>query len=137
MRDLPKIIIGLAIFVIIVAIPLWYNLAGGGAGAMPELVVETEDVPGRDECVLPAGRMRPEHMDLLNRWRDEYVRYGDRDFTDHRGRTFEKSLTKTCLDCHANKDTFCDRCHNYMAVDPYCWDCHVVPEELAGRGGRR
>jgi hypothetical protein len=39
------------------------------------------------------------------------------------------SLTNTCLDCHPNKDTFCDRCHNYMAVSPYCWDCHIVPEQ--------
>jgi hypothetical protein len=39
------------------------------------------------------------------------------------------SLTRTCLDCHSNKAEFCDRCHTYMAVDPYCWDCHVEPKE--------
>ena len=27
--------------------------------------------------------------------------------------------------CHANKAEFCDRCHNYAAVKPYCWDCHI------------
>jgi hypothetical protein len=39
------------------------------------------------------------------------------------------SLTGTCLDCHSDKEKFCDACHTYSAVDPYCWDCHVIPEE--------
>jgi hypothetical protein len=39
------------------------------------------------------------------------------------------SLSDTCLDCHSKKDQFCDACHTYSAVDPYCWTCHVVPEE--------
>jgi hypothetical protein len=35
------------------------------------------------------------------------------------------SLSNTCLDCHSNKAEFCDRCHNYASVSPYCWDCHI------------
>ena len=34
----------------------------------------------------------------------------------------------SCMSCHANKDKFCDRCHDYLAVKPYCWDCHVEPQ---------
>ena len=37
------------------------------------------------------------------------------------------SLTNTCLGCHSNKAQFCDQCHNYLEVTPYCWDCHVDP----------
>jgi hypothetical protein len=35
----------------------------------------------------------------------------------------------TCLECHSNKTKFCDQCHNYLDVQPYCWDCHLVPKE--------
>ncbi len=38
------------------------------------------------------------------------------------------SLTLTCLECHSNKDKFCDRCHDYLRVSPGCWDCHNVPK---------
>lgn len=135
MRDMPKILIGLAIFVVLVAFPIWYNLASGTRTEAPDPIVETQDDPARDQCVLPEGQMRTQHMDLLMDWRDEVVRQHDRYFqyeNDGQMRTLEKSLTKTCLDCHPNKDTFCDRCHTYMDVDPYCWDCHVIPQDLEG-----
>ena len=38
-----------------------------------------------------------------------------------------KSLTLECLSCHSNKDKFCDECHEYLKVKPYCWDCHIIP----------
>ncbi|NQT35640.1 hypothetical protein HQ587_10660 [bacterium] len=38
-------------------------------------------------------------------------------------------IRHSCLDCHSNKSNFCDKCHNYVAVDPYCWECHIIPEE--------
>ena len=45
------------------------------------------------------------------------------------GRIYYKSLQTTCMDCHSNKSKFCDQCHNYVGVSPYCWDCHVEPKE--------
>ena len=42
------------------------------------------------------------------------------------------SLQNECMRCHSNKKKFCDECHNYMAVKPYCWDCHIAAE---GEGG--
>jgi hypothetical protein len=33
------------------------------------------------------------------------------------------------MDCHSNKSKFCDQCHNYVDVDPFCWDCHIEPKE--------
>lgn len=45
------------------------------------------------------------------------------------GQQFEMSLQNTCMDCHSNKKEFCDQCHDYANVSPFCWDCHVAPEE--------
>jgi len=68
-------------------------------------------------------------MDLLNQWRDDVVRKGERYYQAFDGTTHEMSLTRNCLGCHVNKDKFCDRCHDYLGVTPYCWDCHVNPKE--------
>lgn len=40
---------------------------------------------------------------------------------------YEMSLQNTCMKCHSNKEEFCDQCHNYANVSPFCWDCHVQP----------
>ncbi len=45
------------------------------------------------------------------------------------GKLFEMSLQNTCMNCHTSKEQFCDQCHNYASVSPFCWDCHVEPEE--------
>jgi len=75
--------------------------------------------------------MRTEHMQMLNDWRNMVVRDGTRLYIGSDGRKFEMSLSNTCLQCHSNKTEFCDRCHNYAAVTPYCWDCHIAnPKEI-------
>ncbi len=126
MHDAGKIIIGLLIFLALIAFPLWYNAAGGKADYVPQL----EKPDTATQCVAEVAYMTANHMDLLNEWRDRVVRDGERLYVDHLGRTHEMSLTKTCLNCHANRDRFCNRCHDYMGVDPYCWDCHVDPKEV-------
>jgi len=73
--------------------------------------------------------MKANHMDLLNQWRDDVVRKGVRIYKAGNGRKFEMSLSNTCMNCHSNKSEFCDECHGYGGVDPYCWDCHIEPEE--------
>ena len=67
-------------------------------------------------------------MRLLDRWRDDAVRRAERIATTWDGRRYEKSLTRTCLGCHTDREAFCDRCHAYVAVSPYCWDCHLTPK---------
>jgi len=69
-------------------------------------------------------------MDLLNQWRDDVVRRADRIHVGRDGKEYDKSLSRTCMSCHSNKTEFCDRCHNYAAVAPYCWECHVEPREV-------
>ncbi len=129
MSDRGKIVIGLIIFVLIFTLPMTYNMvAKNKAVGAPELEIPPE---AGKECVRSTEYMRPFHMDLLNEWRDEVVRHNDRYIEGPDGAMIEKSLSNTCLDCHSNKENFCDRCHNYLAVYPYCWDCHTTPEETA------
>jgi hypothetical protein len=45
------------------------------------------------------------------------------------GKMVEMSLQRTCLQCHTSKKNFCDRCHDYTAVTPFCWECHNEPKE--------
>lgn len=129
MHDRGKILIGLLIFLIVMTFPVWYNLFSG-VEPMEDPVVQTREIPGKDRCVRPAEFMKARHMDLLNQWRDEVVRQGERYTEGPYGEQIEKSLSNTCMDCHSNKEDFCDRCHNAMAVVPYCWDCHLMPSEL-------
>ena len=129
MRDAGKIIGGLIIFLGLMTSPLWFNAFSAGSVEPPEL---SSPPNGSEECVEGVEYMRAFHMDLLNEWRDEVVREGNRDYVSTaNGRTFDMSLSRTCVDCHSNKAEFCDRCHTYMAVDPYCWDCHVEPKEAS------
>ena len=117
---------GLALFLVLATFPLWYNLALGDSAARPEL--EMPDPAVHPNCVAPLEQMRSSHMDLLDDWRDAVVRDGERIYTADDGTKYEMSLTKTCMDCHTNKEKFCDRCHDYMDVAPYCWDCHNAPQ---------
>lgn len=124
MKDRGLIIAGLVIFVVLMTFPIWYNLAVGEATTKLDLAPADKG----DRCVLERAEMRANHMDILNRWRDDVVRIGERIYKSPDGTEYNMSLTNTCLDCHTQKDKFCDRCHNYLSVDPYCWSCHIIPE---------
>jgi hypothetical protein len=129
MNDKARIYAGTAVFLGLVLLPVWYRSVQGGAASRPEIVIKTKTMPGRNQCVMPVEYMRTSHMNLLRDWRETVVRAGDRNYTSPDGRRFQRSLTNTCLDCHSNKSTFCDSCHNYVAAKPNCWDCHVAPQE--------
>ena len=126
MYNTGKVLTGLVLFIVLITFPVWYNMATGKAGYVPEL----EKAAWGEQCVRDSVWMRSYHMDLLNEWRDGVVRRGERYEVNADGARYERSLSSTCLDCHENKDRFCDRCHNYMGVEPYCWSCHVIPKEL-------
>jgi len=126
MYDAGKIILGLVFFLVVITFPIWYNAASGKAAYVPELKIITT----AKACVAPTEYMKVAHMHLLNQWRDEVVREGQREYHSFDGKVYRKSLSNTCLDCHSNKTEFCDRCHSFMAVgQPNCWNCHIVPEE--------
>ena len=136
MYDAGKIITGLVIFVAIVTFPIWGSI--GGSADRPQPVIKES---GR--CIESAEFMRANHMQLLDDWRQSVVRDNDRVYVSKTyGTKHDKSLSstgtslvnsseekKSCMSCHSNKSEFCDQCHNYLQVDPYCWDCHIEPKE--------
>jgi hypothetical protein len=123
MYDGGKIVTGLVIFLALVTLPVWYQAARGAETGLPELAAAT----GGKECVAPTEYMLVYHMDMLNGWKDQAVRNGDRLYIGLGGREYWKSLNGTCLGCHSSREAFCDRCHGYMGAEPYCWACHGKP----------
>ncbi len=117
------IIPGLIIFVLMVTFPLWFN-AFSTASTVPK-----PELPpgGQKQCVAPAAEMRASHMVMLNQWRNEVLRDGKRTAVTVGGKEYRKGLQMACMECHTNKEKFCDSCHVYTSVTPYCWDCHLTP----------
>lgn len=124
MYDAGKVITGLIIFIGVLTFPVWYITVGQGVASAPEREIVTE----AEQCVEPVSYMRAKHTDLLTDWKTSVVRENNRTYIASYGQEYDISLTGTCLDCHSNKAEFCDRCHDYAGVKPYCWDCHVIPE---------
>jgi len=144
MNDKPVITVGLVVGLVLLTFPFWYTRAAGRTASPPQL-----ELPGdKSQCVENVEYMRAHHMELLIQWRDAVVREGDRTpyVSKAYGTKYEKSLTKTCMGCHANRETFCDKCHEYAGVSSLhpvqplgadgrsrtgvpgigCWDCHHV-----------
>ena len=80
-----------------------------------------EPAKAQTTCVLPAERMRWDHMRHLKGFRDQVVREGKRDGIAGPG---GRGIT-SCRGCHAHRDKFCDRCHQRASVQPDCFGCHV------------
>lgn len=125
MYDAGKILTGIFIFLALFLSPFWYGWTFG-KGQPPELVLSAE-AKSAGKCVESLEFMKSNHMDLLNNWRNSVVRDGNREYTAQDGTTYNMSLGNTCLKCHTNEAEFCDRCHNFEAVAPKCFDCHVNP----------
>jgi hypothetical protein len=129
MYDAGKIIPGVVIFLGLATFPMW--LGHGKSAPPPELPINTPAIQqlAEKKCLETTSYMKANHMELLDSWRNGVVREGNRVYVASDGGKYEMSLSHTCLNCHSNKDKFCDRCHNYEGVKPSCWNCHVVPEE--------
>jgi hypothetical protein len=130
MRDRGLIYSGLVLFLALATFPAWHNLSAGVTAKGPQLRLPA----GKKQCVAATEFMRTSHMNMILGWREEVVRTGTRDFTDAGGSHYKMSLTPTCLEqCHGSKADFCDRCHDYAAVSPPCWNCHEdAPAALRG-----
>ncbi len=128
MNDKKLIITGLCIFVVIMIFPFLMNIGKASNGADPVILKSLEG----KQCVLSKEEMKAEHMQILDEWRDTVVRNGERIYVAKSGKKFNMSLStgdNSCMGCHTNKTEFCDRCHDYSSVRPYCWDCHNEPKE--------
>ena len=123
MRDRGKIVFGLVLFVAVVTFPVWRAL-GDDASSRPELAKPVQGT----QCVEATEWMAANHQQLLDQWRDAVVREGRTTHTSSTdGAQHEMSLSKTCMGCHGNQETFCDRCHTYADVQLTCWNCHLDP----------
>lgn len=120
-----KILIGLLLFVVLLGYPIWINF-GRSAYVKPELAMPKN---GAKQCIESKEWMLKEHMKLLDEWRHQAVRSGETIYISHEGKAFTIGLQTTCMNCHDDKSTFCDRCHNSLAVSPFCWDCHIPPKQ--------
>ena len=89
MNDRFKIYIGLILFVVILAFPFWYNL--GKAAPVPEVKL-TEKAKAAKTCVRPIEYMKTQHMQLLDEWRDNVVRDGERIYKSDNGKSYKMSL---------------------------------------------
>ena len=111
--------------------PFWINMLSSSHEEV-KVVLPTEPVTffgeERTECIEPREWMAANHMELLIEWRDQALREGKRIYVASDGKKWETSLQNTCMACHSNKADFCDKCHNANSVNPYCWDCHVIPQ---------
>ncbi len=121
---------GLVIFIIVALFPFWINLGETTPAPEPELSAKAK---AAKKCVLDKMDMRANHMSLLDEWRDSVVRDSNRIYTNADGKSFQMSLSTgdtSCIGCHEDKSKFCDKCHNYASVTPYCWECHTDPKEI-------
>ncbi len=129
--DSKYILLGLAIFFVLIAFP--FLKARGKAVPPPQPKLDTPAIMKMAEkdrkCVESKEFMRANHMQLLDDWRLEVVRNANRDYEASTGKKYLASLQNTCLECHSNKTQFCDSCHNYVAVVPNCWGCHLDREK--------
>jgi hypothetical protein len=124
MRDGATIALGVALFVGFALSPVWQRAASAGQPRPEPKIARPQSA-----CVAPRAVMRVSHMQVLEGWRDAVVRDGARTERTADGRELARSLTGTCLECHSNKQEFCDRCHVQLAVHPGCWSCHPDPKE--------
>jgi len=126
MHDAGKVLAGLVVFLAIATSPVWYNALRGSHAGAPELTIAADS----KQCVAPTPYMRVYHMDMLNDWRDQAVRTSDSTYVGANGKRYQMNLAETCLgSCHSNREEFCDRCHQYVGAEPYCWDCHGAPSD--------
>ncbi|MGQ9658986.1 MAG: sulfur reduction protein DsrJ [Thermochromatium sp.] len=98
------------------------------AGEIKRYVVEGSLAAERESCVEPTERMRRMHMEFIKHQRISTV---------HQGIRGTKYSLAGCIDCHVSydeshtprpinrPDQFCGACHNYVAVDLDCFDCHA------------
>jgi hypothetical protein len=128
------VFLGIAVFLALALFPFYNNVGKTNKKPDPKTdtpeIIEYEKLNGKKECVESKAFMRAEHMVVLNDWRDGVVRDAYRGYiSTANGKRFNMSIQNGCMKCHSSKKKFCDECHNYMAVVPFCWDCHIQPKE--------
>jgi len=125
-----KIIAGLIIFVGLFTFPIFYNMGKTAEAPKPNIDTPEINKMEKKQCVESKEWMKANHMQMLDQWRDSVLRDGNLEYVSNTdGKKYIMSLQNTCMRCHSNKKEFCDKCHTYANVTPYCWTCHIAPKE--------
>lgn len=112
------------VFCVIVLSPFMVNIGNAQTAPVIKIDTPTIDAKGATQCILPTEDIKSTHMQMLETWRNAVVRDGQVSCTNKDGQVMDMSLDDTCLACHSNRQEFCDACHEYVNVEPYCWECH-------------
>lgn len=115
--------VGIVAFLVVCTSPFWAGF-GSSDYTSPKVSLPKD----AKECIEDTAFMKAEHMQLLNEWRDQALRQGNRVYVAKNGKKWNSSLQNTCLKCHNDYEQFCDKCHKTNNVEPYCWSCHVLPK---------
>ncbi len=122
-----KIIAGLIIFLALVTFPVYYNMGKKIPAPSPSLDTPVINQMKVKHCVESREFMRANHMKLLRGWMTTVLSgKGSTTYVSTSGQKYDMSWD-TCWKCHSSKKQFCDKCHQYMAVDLPCWKCHSEP----------
>ena len=107
-----------AVSVGIILIPFVLSIGGYVFGEDAEDVsfLEAPDEKYK-ECIEKTEYMRFHHMDVLKALRVKVVRDGAR----------QEVTLDTCRECHPNRETFCNRCHDAASLQLDCFGCHYYP----------
>ena len=98
MYDGKYIIPGLIVFVALTTFPIWKNMGNAGTAPNPE------KPKGVTKCVESAQYMRTSHMKVLDDWRDESLRDGDR-VSDFPLTTHHNSLSPSCRQYESKRNS--------------------------------
>ena len=115
--------VGIVAFLVVCTSPFWAGF-GSSDYTSPKVSLPKD----AKECIEDTAFMKAEHMQLLNEWRDQALRQGNRVYVAKNGKKWIISLQSTCLKCHNDYEQFCDKRHKTNNVEPYCWSCHVLPK---------
>ncbi len=123
MYDSGKIIAGLAIFILLITFPIWYNNLGTVSAAPGKDSKLTEDMfqgirfPNDARHALTSEEMRATHMNML---KDIHAKV-----TGYNPAKDGLKEQMSCVMCHGSTAQFCTSCHDYVSVAPVnCADCH-------------
>ena len=128
--DDKRSLIAIGVLVLFVLIPVSYSVVSYVSARSAKPFLEKPDPAKYQECVRDTEYMRFHHWELLAKTREDVVRHGIRGDVTLSG----------CRECHANRERFCNECHNAVNLTPDCFGCHYYPatpeEAPAGEGAR-
>jgi hypothetical protein len=110
----------LLVVLIVLALPILISVAGRLLASNADETFLEIPASADETCDgRPREFMRFHHMDLLKEIRDEVLREGV-------GSEVSRGLER-CRECHADRDRFCNACHDAVDLSPDCFDCHYYP----------